>query len=606
VSDIIQLLPDYLANQIAAGEVVQRPASVVKELLENAVDAGAGTIELVVKDSGKTLIQVNDDGIGMSFMDARMSFERHATSKIRKTEDLFSIRTMGFRGEALASIAAVSQVELRTKQASEELGVVLEVEGSKVKRQEPEAGTDGTSISVKNLFYNVPARRNFLKSDSVEHKHIIEEFQRVALANPAIQFCLFHNDTEIFHLKSGNLSQRIIGLFGKSYKEQLVQCEEDTDRLKIFGYIGKPEFAKKTRGEQFFFVNGRYIKNAYLNHSVINAYEGLLQEGTQPFYVLFIQIDPVHVDVNVHPTKTEIKFDDERTVYGVISAATRSALARHNVTPTLDFELDVNFGAVKQPTPYGKETVRDKQYSNFKTTPLERSNLANWERIFDPQVERSNMDFEESTAPLQFTIDSEANTSNVKSESAGHASKVFQLHNQYIITQVKSGMMLVDQEQAHERILYERCLHNIQNQTAATQQNLFPETIELNPSDHALVSGMEKEIKALGFDFDVRSSSAVVVNGVPADFTSRGDRSLFEGLIEQFKENKSTLSLDVKENLARSMAKRSAIRKGTPLSSDEMASVIDQLFACGNPNYGPDGKVTFRILDLNKIANYFN
>jgi DNA mismatch repair protein MutL len=579
---------------------------VVKELLENSIDAGANAIELIVKDSGKTLIQVNDDGIGMSFMDARMSFERHATSKIRETEDLFSIRTMGFRGEALASIAAVAQVELKTKRASDELGVVLEVEGSKVKRQEPEAATDGTSISVKNLFFNVPARRNFLKSDSVEYKHIIEEFQRVALGYPAVQFCLFHNDTETFHLKSGNLSQRIVGLFGKNYREQLVQCEEDTDRMKIFGYIGKPEFAKKTRGEQFFFVNGRYIRNGYLNHAVMNAYEGLLQEGALPLYVLFIQIDPVHIDVNVHPTKTEIKFDDERTVYGIIGAATRSALARHNVTPTLDFDLDVNFGALQQPSPFGKEPVKDKQYSNFKTTPPERANLANWERIFDPEVERSSLDFSETTSSIQFTIDSKANTSTVKNEDVVHTSKVFQLHNEYIVTQVKSGMMLVDQEQAHERILYEKCLQNMQNMTAATQQNLFPDTIELNPSDHALVSGMENEIKALGFDFDLRGSSAIVVNGVPADFSSRGDRSLFEGLIEQFKANKAALSLDVKENLARSMAKRSSIGKGTSLTSDEMSSIIDQLFACANPNYGPDGKVTFRILDLNKIANYFN
>ena len=607
MSDIIQLLPDSIANQIAAGEVVQRPSSVVKELMENSIDAGATEIELIVRDSGKSLIQVVDNGIGMSHMDARMSFERHATSKIRTSEDLFSIRTMGFRGEALASIGAVAQVELKTRQEGDELGVCLEVEGSQVKKQEPEACQEGTCISVKNLFYNVPARRNFLKSDSVEYRHILEEFQRIVLAYPGIQFCMFHNDAEIFHLRKANLSQRIVGLFGKNYREQLVQCSEETERLKVLGYVGKPENSKKTRGEQYFFVNNRFIKNGYLNHAVMGAYEGLLPEGNYPFYALFISIDPKHIDINVHPTKTEIKFDDERTVYGVISAACRSALARHNVTPTLDFDQDVNFGMTRRHESPARETIQDKFYSQFKTTtPREKSNLENWERLFDPQVERSSLDFDNSQK-LSFTIDSDVNTSSSqKEELRDKKQTTFQLHNQYIVTQVKSGMMMVSQEKAHERILYERCLEQMENRAGASQQNLFPETIELSPSDHALVMGMKEEIKSIGFDFDTFGKSAIVVNGVPADFKSKGDRSLFEGLLEQFKENKSKLSLDVRENLARSIAKRSSIKAGDALEKDEMSSLIDQLFACQNPNYSPDGQITFYILDLNKISNYFN
>ena len=347
MTDIIKLLPDAIANQIAAGEVVQRPASVVKELMENAVDAGAHNIEVIIKDAGKALVQVIDDGLGMSHTDARLSLERHATSKIRTAQDLFSIRTMGFRGEALASIAAVAQMELKTKRHEEDLGTLIEIAGSKVSKQEPVAAQDGTAISVKNLFYNIPARRNFLKSNGVEMRHIVEEFQRLSLANSDISFSLFQNDLKTYELPTSKLSQRIINLFGNNYQEQLVACSEETDHINVSGYVGKPEYAKRTRGEQFFYVNNRFIKSGYLHHAVLNAFQRLLQPETHPFYVLFIEIDPKHIDVNVHPTKTEIKFDDERTVYGIIRAAVRQSLGTFNVVHALDFEQDVNFGSAK-------------------------------------------------------------------------------------------------------------------------------------------------------------------------------------------------------------------------------------------------------------------
>ncbi|MGB5979348.1 MAG: DNA mismatch repair endonuclease MutL, partial [Cyclobacteriaceae bacterium] len=373
MSDIIRLLPDALANQIAAGEVVQRPASVLKELLENAIDAGSKYIQVVLRDAGKSLIQVTDDGTGMSETDARLSFERHATSKIRETEDLFRIRTMGFRGEALASIAAVAQVEMKTRRREDELGTFLAVEGSEVKKQEPAQTNQGTTICVKNLFYNVPARRNFLKSNPVEMRHLNDEFQRVALANPEVSLSLTHNDLEIYQLTPGKLSQRIVGLFGKGHREQLVAVDEDTNHMVVHGYIGKPEFSRRTRGEQFFFVNNRYIRNNYLNHAVVNAFEGLMREDHYPFYVLFIEIDPSHIDINVHPTKTEIKFDDERTVYGIIRSAVKQGLGTHNIAPSLDFDQDVNFSAFGSGGPEHSGGFDSGQNPSFRSAPKEVS-----------------------------------------------------------------------------------------------------------------------------------------------------------------------------------------------------------------------------------------
>ncbi|QSE97350.1 DNA mismatch repair endonuclease MutL [Fulvivirga lutea] len=602
--DIIKLLPDSLANQIAAGEVVQRPASAVKELLENSVDAEATFVKLIVKDAGKVLIQVIDDGKGMTETDARMSLERHATSKLRTSEDLFSIRTMGFRGEALASMAAVAQLEIKTKQEGQELGSVIIVEASEVKKQEPIACEKGTSISVKNLFYNVPARRNFLKSNGVEMKHIVEEFQRVALANPEIGFSLHQNDMETYNLPAGKLSQRIVHLFGKNYQQQLVACEESIDHIKIKGYVGKPDFAKKTRGEQFFFVNNRFIKSSYLNHAVTNAFQGLISENSFPFYVLFISIDPKHIDINVHPTKTEIKFDDERTAYAVVRAAVKQALATHNITPALDFSADINLG---EKMAIQRESIKDKNYSQFRTaTPREQSNLENWDRLFDEnsgKISMSQID-ESDSEEMTMTFGSQMNEEEPQ-ESAQHIeSTIFQLHNKYIVSQVKSGMMVINQQSAHERILYEKYIETLSSGSAASQQSLFPQAISLNPSDFSLVMEMEEEIAALGFDIEPFGKSDILIKGLPVDLTSGNEKEIFEGLLDQFKKNVE-LSMPKNENLARSLAKRTSLKSGTRLTEVEMERLIDQLFGCSNPNYAPNGRKTYHILDLKAIENLF-
>ncbi len=603
--DIIKLLPDSLANQIAAGEVVQRPASAVKELLENAIDAEASFIKLIIKEAGKVLIQVMDNGKGMSETDARMSLERHATSKLRNSEDLFSIRTMGFRGEALASMAAVSQLEIKTKTEEKELGTLILVEASDIKKQEPVACDKGTSISVKNLFYNVPARRNFLKSNGVEMKHIVEEFQRIALANPSTGFSLHQNDMETYSLPSGKLSQRIVRLFGKNYQQQLVSCEESIDHIQIKGYVGKPDFAKKTRGEQFFFVNNRFIKSNYLNHAVFNAFQGLIPENSYPFYVLYISIDPKHIDINVHPTKTEIKFDDERTVYAVVRAAVRQALATHNITPALDFQADINLG---DKLTIGRETIKDKNYTQFisTNTPREQANLDNWDRLFDEnkgKIDQSQLERVDDQARTM-TFGSQMNDEDAKGDIETPGA-IFQLHNRYIVSQVKSGMMIIDQQAAHERILYENYLTTLQNNNGASQQTLFPQAISLNPSDFALVMDLEKEISALGFIIESFGKNDLLIKGIPLEIGVGNEKEVFEGLLEQFKKNVE-LSLPRTENLARSLAKRTSLKVGTYLDKEEMVRLIDQLFACKNANFAPNGRRTFHILELSNIDNYFS
>jgi DNA mismatch repair protein MutL len=613
--NIIQLLPDAIANQIAAGEVVQRPASVVKELMENAIDAGAQHIKLIVKDAGKQLIQVVDDGSGMNETDARMCFERHATSKIKKSEDLFSLKTMGFRGEAMASIAAVAQVELKTKTEIAELGSLIEIEASEVKKQAHVATTTGSCISVKNLFYNVPARRNFLKSNPVELRHIIEEFQRISLSNPAIAFSLHQNDLDVYQLTSGKLSQRIVGLFGKNYQEQLVPCEESTDQLKIYGYIGKPEFAKKTRGEQFFFVNNRYIKSGYLHHAVSNAYEGLLPKDSHPFYVLFIEIDPKRIDVNVHPTKTEIKFDDERTIYGIMTAAVRQSIGTHNVAPALDFESDVNFSFTKpRQAELGKFSGGATQYKKFKTDDGDgewNTILSNFQELSQKITEKEQDRQEEiysgqEAVTFGSSINDQPSTAKpIKDELIDVKRSVFQIHLKYIATQVKSGLMLVDQQAAHERILFEKFSQHLKQNNGSSQQFLFPEQIQLSPPDYALVMGMEEELNALGFVIASFGKETIVINGAPTELTDSSVKPVFEGLIDQFKHNKNVLSISKSENIARSLARRSAIRSGQKLNPEEMNALIDKLFACNNPNYTPSGNSTFIIFDLDKISSFF-
>jgi len=600
MSDIIQLLPDSIANQIAAGEVVQRPASAVKELIENSIDAKASAIQLIVKEAGKTLIQVLDNGMGMSETDARMSLERHATSKIRKAEDLFTWNTKGFRGEALASIAAVSQMEMRTRPGEQELGTCLVVEGSEVKKQEPVACEKGTSICVKNLFFNIPARRNFLKSNPVELKHIIDEFQRLALAHADLQFSFVQTDEVVYDLPAGKLSQRIVNIFGKSYQEQLAPCQEETNLVKVHGYVGRPEFARKTRGEQFLFVNQRFIRSNYLHHAVMGAFENLLPENSFPFYVIFIDIDPRHIDVNVHPTKTEIKFDDERAVYAVVRSAVRQAIGSHNLTPAIDFNADVNIiSKLSQAAAQSNDIYFDERFS----TALRNPNAEHWEKLF----EQSKNFAPRAPEPQVLRFESSVNKPDEQfAEKVPEEKALFQVHDRYIMRQVRSGLMIVDQQFAHERILYEKFLNQLKNKSAESQQDLFPQTVALSAADFALVLEMEQEIAALGFRFEVFGKNTIVINGVPANLPSGGGKALFEGLIEQFKINQSDLSIPLKENLARSLAKRAGIKAGQKLLREEMKALIDGLFGCGTSNYTPDGTPTFFVFELRKIESYFN
>lgn len=597
--DIIQLLPDSIANQIAAGEVVQRPASAVKELMENSIDSGATNIRLIVKDAGKSLIQVIDNGMGMSETDARMSLERHATSKIRSAEDLFKLRTMGFRGEALASIAAVSQLEMKTRLADKELGTLLVVEGSEVKKQEPVACDKGTSISVKNLFYNIPARRNFLKSNPVELKHIIDEFQRLALANANISFSFIQGDEVVFDLPPGKLSHRIVNLFGKSYQEQLASCTEETEYVKVHGYIGRPEFARKTRGEQFLFVNNRFIRSNYLNHAVMNAFEGLMPENSFPFYVLFIEIDPKHIDVNVHPTKTEIKFDDERAVYAVVRSAVRQALGSHNLAPALDFAEDVNI--ITKLSSTSKEAAREVYFEERFQTSFKRSSQQEWEKLFDGEVGGGKEVSQQlSSKELEFLESKE------QQELTSSASEsLFQLHNQYIVRQVKAGLMIIHQQAAHERVLFEKFMDRLNRNAGESQQSLFPQTISFTAGDFAMLMEMEREITALGFRFEPFGKNTVVVQGIPAGIDDNQTKKLFEGLMDQFKQNQAELALPVKENLARSLAKRASIRAGEKLTPEAMQALVTNLMACKAPGYSPDGETTYFIFDLAKIGMYF-
>lgn len=609
MSDIIRLLPDNIANQIAAGEVVQRPASVVKELLENSVDAGSTSVQLIVKDAGKQLVQVIDNGKGMSDSDARLCFERHATSKIRSAEDLFAIRTFGFRGEAMASIAAVAQVEMKTRQAENELGTLIRIEGSSILVHEQTAHPIGTSISVKNLFYNIPARRNFLKSNSVEMRHIMDEFVRVALAYPQVAFSFYHNDLELFNLPEETLSKRAVSVLGASYREQLIPCKEETDFVTISGYIGKPESARKTRGDQFFFVNNRFIKSNYLNHALMHAFEELIPSDSFPFYIIFIEIDPANIDVNVHPTKTEIKFDDERTVYAIVKACVKRSLGTHNIMPSLDFDYNVNVSSFTGlNTSEHNATNENKGFStrSFSTpSSIERSNQSNWERMYSGMENNKEESYQESIKMVSAIDGSEG--ANILHKDLLHTENTatFQLHQKYIVTQVKSGVLLVDQQAAHERILFEKYIGMLQNKFGSSQQFLFPLTLDLSAADFALVTEMEDDIRKLGFVFNVFSNTTIVVNGVPSDVKSGNEKDLFEGLIEQFKQNRTDLKIDRQENLARSLAKRSAIRAGNKLGLLEMNSIIDQLFACKTPNYAPDGNLTVVMLDMDKIGRLF-
>ncbi len=635
MADVIQLLPDSIANQIAAGEVIQRPASVVKELMENSIDAGSTQIKLIVKDAGKTLIQVIDNGCGMSATDARMSFERHATSKIRAAKDLFAIKTMGFRGEAMASIAAIAQVEMKTRKHNEDIGVRICIEGSEIKSQEVCQCNAGTSISIKNLFYNVPARRNFLKTTTVEMRHIIDEFQRVALANPDIFFSLHHNGTEVFHLPESNLRQRIVNMFGQNSNKKLVPVSEETDALHLEGFVGKPEFAKKTRGEQFFFVNRRFIKSGYLNHALMGAYEDVLSKDTYPLYVIFIEIDPARIDINVHPTKQEIKFDDERLVYNYLKVSVRHALGQYSITPTLDFDQEqiLNNHRLPSMSESRKEasstpsflggtsggssssgtTTEGQRYETFSSkannSPLDSSNLQNWKKMYDG-LDEFDEPKDEKIGDQPITIESGMSEGNQLDDSSQSFSKdvkpLFQIHSTYIVSHIKSGYILVDQQAAHERILYERYLSRLNEKEAVTQKELFPRNITLTPADAEILKDLLPQINLLGFDIQEFGKNAFVIHGVPADLkSSQDEQKIIEQLLEQYKSNRD-LNLNIFENIARAMARSSAIKKGQNLSQEEMRELVDKLFACAMPFTSPTGKKCFVTFELEELAKKFS
>lgn len=629
MADIIQLLPESIANQIAAGEVVQRPASVVKELMENAIDAGATSIKLIVKEAGKTLIQVIDNGCGMSGTDARMCFERHATSKIREAKDLFSIRTMGFRGEAMASIAAVAQVEMRTRPHNEELGTRIVIEASKLSAHEPCQCTAGTNISVKNLFYNVPARRNFLKANPVEMRHILDEFQRIALANTDVFFSLHNNGEEVFHLPPANLRQRIVGIFGNAFNPKLVPVSEETDVMKISGFIGKPEFARKTRGEQLFFVNHRFIKSGYLHHAVMSAYEELLPKDTYPFYVLFVEMAPDRIDINVHPTKQEIKFDDEKLVYNYLKVVVRHALGRHNITPSLDFEQESsfsksqNFGLPFNVAPqedFEKEMAQPQRDSTGGTTvsgfnrvtpARELSNLKNWQKLFEdtPETEDEDLMTGEAKSEAPITIESEWSSGGEMDDSGSSFSRQqkepYQVHASYIVSQIKSGFILIDQQAAHERILYERYLETLETKQSWTQQELFPKTLNLPPTDAAVLREILSDINLLGFDIQEFGKDTFIIHGVPAGLSGgQNEVKIIESLIDQFTSNLD-LNIGLRENLARSMARSAAIKRNQTLTVHEMQELIDKLFACSMPFKSPSGRNCFLTFELEELEERF-
>jgi DNA mismatch repair protein MutL len=617
--DIIQLLPDNIANQIAAGEVIQRPASAVKELLENAVDAGANEIKLLVNDAGKALIQVTDNGKGMSETDARMAFERHATSKIKNIDDLFRIKTMGFRGEALASIAAVAQVEMKTKRAEDETGVYLEIENSRVKLQQPVAMENGSSIAMKNLFFNVPARRNFLKSNASELKHIVDEFIRVAMAFPEIFFSLSSNGQQVFHLEKGSLKQRIVQILGNSYSAKLVSVQEHTDYLDIVGFVGKPETAKKTRGDQYIFVNNRFIKSAYLNHAVVNAFDEMIAKDSYPMYALFIDLDPAQLDINVHPTKQEIKFEDEKIVYAFVQSAVKHALAQFSITPTLDFDLDAgiqNLDAVNKPFTDEKkssaaasslyQTFSKKNQAHFIEN---KSELKHWKDFYEPSSGHSAVGVQSSEKNIshQQPFSEEAFTTiKTNPESAGLiTTNLLQFHNSYIAVQNDRGYLLINQQNAHERILYERFTNAVSGKGIATQRSLFPATIELSASDTVLLMELIPDLHQLGYLLEPFGNHTFVIQGTPADLEAGNEKMALEKMLEQYKHFSNDIKFSKREKLLRSMALQQAVKTGSSLTQKEMNLLVNDLFACAVPNSTPNGKPTYMSFKKEELDKMF-
>ena len=598
--DIIKLLPDSVANQIAAGEVIQRPASVVKELMENSVDAGAGNISVIIKDSGKTIIQVIDDGSGMSETDARLSFERHATSKISSAKDLFAIVTKGFRGEALASIAAVAMVELKTRREADETGTLVQINGSKVETQEPCSFPKGSSFSVKNLFYNVPARRKFLKSDSTELRHIINEFQKVALAHPEIRFSLIHNDSELYNLPAANQRQRIIGIFGKQINQDLINLETETSLISIRGFIGKPESARRTYGEQFFFVNNRFMKHPYFHKAVAEAYQNILPSDAIPTYFIFMEADPTSIDINIHPTKTEIKFEDERSIWQILMASVREALGRFNIVPSIDFEneslIDI---PVRSPADSFPKQPEIKINPNF--NPFDGEELSSGRPAFSEQFERKDVtNWEQLYSSLE--------KGNSVPGSIPHGEtvrKFFQIKNKYIVCPVKSGLMFIDQKRAHERILFEQYMESLSFSNPVSQTELFPVTLEMNPADIQVIRDIENDLKMLGFAFTIKGDHEIVLKGRPSGSVISDARELFAAFVQEFRETQESPTAGEKEKLASAMASASAIPYGKALMQNEMEDLFDMLFGCSSPNYSPKGKPVISIITLEELDKRF-
>nr|WP_297308913.1 DNA mismatch repair endonuclease MutL [uncultured Flavobacterium sp.] len=653
MSSIIRLLPDHVANQIAAGEVVQRPASVVKELLENAVDAGATVIKLVIKDAGKTLIQVIDNGKGMNETDARLCFDRHATSKIALAEDLFNLQTKGFRGEALASIAAIAHVELKTKQADAELGTHVVIEGSKVVSQEVAVLPDGTSFLVKNLFYNIPARRNFLKSDTVEFRHVIDEFERVALAHNNIQFVLINNGSEMFNLPISNYRQRIVNVFGGKTNEKLVPVQESTEIIEINGFVAKPEFAKKSRGEQFFFVNDRFIKSGYLHHAVTSAFEGLLKEGTHPSYFLYLTLPPNSIDINIHPTKTEIKFDDEQALYAILRATIKHSLGQFQVAPVLDFQRDETLD-----TPYELENTKsveptiqvDSGFNPFLDTDVKlgsyeyQKNSRSYADVFSSKSATENKSsnsgsfsskMNNSTFPsyekkseigsswetlyegikpaTEDILSAQGHTfeSEVKNETlfelddSDRASKnqSYQIQKKYIVSPIKSGMIIIDQRRAHQRILYERYLESLSLQNNSSQQLLFPLTLYYATFEMELLKSLENDLIQMGFLFETLDNEKVVISGIPVTISESEVSIVLEDLLNELQSEFPDEKDVLKDKIAKSLSQSLAVKTGTYLTDKEQENIVNSLFACKEPNVSPFLKPTFitmRVEDIDK------
>ncbi|MDX1326205.1 MAG: DNA mismatch repair endonuclease MutL [Arenibacter sp.] len=613
--DIIQLLPDHVANQIAAGEVVQRPASVVKELMENAIDAGATTVKLIIKDGGKTLIQVIDDGVGMSPTDARLSFERHATSKITKAEDLFNLSTNGFRGEALASIAAIAHVEMQSRTEQDEVATHIKIEGSKVVSQEVAVAPKGTSMMVKNLFFNIPARRNFLKSTQVELRHIIDEFHRVALAHPSIGFHFYNNGSEIFNLPKSNDRQRIVNVFGGKTNEKLVPVHEETQVVTINGFICKPEFAKKSRGEQFFFVNNRYIKSPYLHHAIVAAFDGLIKKESHPGYFLYLTVDPGSIDINIHPTKTEVKFDDEHTLYAILRSTVKHSLGQFNVIPTLDFDRDQNLEtpydyknkSVEQPrvvVDAGFNPFKDEVATSSGRSSFQKPATKGWESLY------SGMESEGvgSTDFSSVSFESETITGSIFDDQKVGLDAVtttFQLRRKYIVTTIKSGMVVIDQSRAHQRVLYENFLKNITVKEAVSQQLLFPLSLTFSKSDRDIIMEIQENLISLGFDFEAIGEEEIKITGVPLSVPESEVEMILDQLISDYQQDFEVDGFSQTDVLSKTLAKSLAVKTGEVLDRDSQLALVNDLFACKESRLSPFNKSIYVTITEDDIDKKF-